>query len=111
MTGSDFRLLTAALDGLSLRHRITVANLANQSTPGFRRREVSFEDQLEAVGRGAEFDPKVREVRTRGDGDGNNVDPEQETSELNRIEISYQTLTQALSTKAALLRMAISGHA
>lgn len=110
MSGVDFRLITAALDGLSLRHRVTSANLANQSTPGYRRREVTFEDQLERAAHGGTFEPRIREDRTKGDGDGNNVDPDQENAELNCIEIQFQTLTQALSAQASLMRSAITGR-
>ncbi len=110
MSGSDYRLITAALDGLALRHRVTSANLANQSTPGYRRREVSFEDQLDRAARGGSFAPRIKEDKKRGDGDGNNVDPERESAELGRVEISYQTLSIALTAKAALMRSAITGR-
>ena len=36
-----------ALDGLTMRHKAIAANLANESTPGFKRFEVAFEDQLD----------------------------------------------------------------
>lgn len=42
------RLLTSALDGLSLREQAVAANLSNIDTPGYRAESVSFESELQA---------------------------------------------------------------
>jgi flagellar basal-body rod protein FlgB len=45
--GSDTRQLTyKALDAGSLRAKAIAENLANVQTPGYKRKEVDFEDQL-----------------------------------------------------------------
>ena len=107
---NDSQVLLRALDGLALRHRVVASNLANQSTPGYKRLEVSFEDQLERASRGGSFEPSVTRDTSAGDADGNNVVPEDEVGALTRVEIVYRTLSQALSMKSALMRAAITSR-
>jgi len=103
-------LLSNALDGLAARHRAVASNLANQSTPGYKRFEVSFEDQLEKAQGGGSFSPKVERDMEGGGPDGNNVVPEDEIGALTRVEILYRTISAAISMKAALMRRALSNR-
>src|SRR5664280_2024948 len=47
-------LLEKALAGSSLRHKAISNNIANINTPGYKRMEVSFEDELAAAADSAE---------------------------------------------------------
>lgn len=49
-----FSLLARTLEGLAQRQELIAQNLANVNTPGYRRREVVFEDALRAALREAE---------------------------------------------------------
>lgn len=40
-------VVAKALEGLSQRHKAIASNLANVDTPGYRRKEVAFEHQLQ----------------------------------------------------------------
>jgi len=42
-------LTALALDGLSARHKVLSSNIANADTPGFKRSDVNFEDQLTKI--------------------------------------------------------------
>ena len=42
----SFVASTRALDAYALRHQTISNNLANVNTPGYKRQEVRFEDQL-----------------------------------------------------------------
>ncbi len=44
---SQTRLLSKAMDAYALRQKAIAANVANLDTPGYKRKEVSFEDQLQ----------------------------------------------------------------
>ena len=105
---SHLSTVVRSLDGLALRHSVTASNLANASTPGFKRREVSFEDQLERAAKGGSFEPEVTVDRSPGNADGNNVVREHEVGSLTRIELTYQALTRAVGHRANMLRLAIS---
>jgi len=104
--------LGRALDGVSLRQRVTADNVANVMTPGFRAQKVDFEDSLaSAVSRG---DPTAARSSVTGTGaaareDGNNVEIDRETTTLMRSGVQYQALAQALSFKFSVLHSAIKG--
>lgn len=46
ITSLTSQVMSKALDGLSKRHKAIASNLANVDTPGYRRRDVSFEGAL-----------------------------------------------------------------
>jgi len=49
ISSSKIDLLTLGLDGLSARHKAISSNIANAETPGYKRVDVTFEDQLEKI--------------------------------------------------------------
>lgn len=111
----EFSRLGQLLDVAGLRQRVVAGNMANANTPGFKRMEVRFEDALaEAIqsGRsGAAVEAEVVEDTESPAGpDGNNVALESELVDLNKNTLLYQTLAQVATTKASLLRSAISGR-
>lgn len=117
VTPSQFELLSKLLDAASVRHRVIAQNVANINTPGYRRLEVSFEDELarrltSASGSAwADLKPRVREG---GGGteraDGNNVDIDREIGELNKNTLLYNAYVQVLTSKLATLRSAVTGR-
>ncbi len=109
MSSLEVQLIARALDGLALRHQVAASNLANQSTPGFKRSAVSFEEQLERAARGGRFEPRITVDRSPGEVDGNNVVAEDEAAELTRVEYVYQALSLVLQHKAQAMRLALSG--
>ncbi len=109
MTDQHIQLVARAMDGLAVRHRVVASNLANQSTPGYKRRDVEFEDQLERAIKGGSFEPTVTIDRSEGSADGNNVVPEDEIGILTRLEIVYRLLSRDVSHQARLMRDAMTG--
>lgn len=115
---ASFTMLTKLLDAAAVRQKLIAHNLANANTPGYRRRVVSFEEELaQAVAsrdterlRGLRFrgresdDPAVRP-------DGNSVTPEREFADLMRNTLMFQTAAQLLSSRIAAYRAAITGDA
>lgn len=45
-TDTTFQVLEKALDGSSHRHRVLANNIANVNTPGFKRTDISFQEDL-----------------------------------------------------------------
>jgi flagellar basal-body rod protein FlgB len=130
------RALRGALGGLTLRQQTIAHNIANVDTPGYRAREVSFEEQLRAElaapRRSAELvrlglvtthqrhiplDPRLHLNGTRPqiaeslDGtlraDGNTVDVDREMAKLAETQVVYNALAQAQISRFAHLRSAI----
>lgn len=114
MVGSDLssRVLESALGAASLRQRALAHNVANISTPGFKRARVEFEEQLaQALQNGGDpnsISPQVvEETQTVGRPDGNNVDIELEMTQMASNQIWYAALTRQLSDQFNRLRMVI----
>lgn len=106
------QLVYKSLDASALRARVTAQNLANVDTPGYRRKEVSFEDQLHDAlkkklaaantqpdhlpfGKGVDLSaitPKVFEAQDQTlPGEINNVDVDMEAAKMaeNQILFNY----------------------
>jgi flagellar basal-body rod protein FlgB len=101
-----------ALDGVSLRQRVTADNIANVMTPGFQAQRVDFENSLASAisaGDPTAAQASVSETADASREDGNNVDIESETSSLMRSGVQYQALAQAMSFKFSVLHTAIKG--
>ncbi len=105
-----------AMGGAAKRHEVFSNNLANVNTPGYKRRDVSFKDQLKEKYMPDEFDratsfddwkfdsdfdevrPEVIEVDdTSMRNDENNVDPDKESAELAKNTLYYNGLAQMTS--------------
>ncbi len=102
------------LDTTTLRANVVMHNLANANTPGFKRYEVRFEDELrEAVARGED----VGSVHARvfrddsGDPKENNVDPTEELALLRKVETLHQIFVRRLGGYFKHLKQAIQGRA
>lgn len=107
-------VLDKAADASWLRQQAISNNIANATTPGYKRQDVAFESELRKALKGANagnMDQKVAEIRTsrlnpkpytdnRGFSyrlDGNSVDPETEQVALVENQLKYQGLLDSVS--------------
>ncbi len=123
------RALSFALDGLTLRQKLTAQNIANVDTPGYKAQHVSFESQLQQALQGDSspslplqttdvshlghsdatmssfiaVDPHNSNLRN----DGNNVDIDLEMSSLAETGLRYQALAQLAEMKLSLLKSVV----
>ena len=112
---TKLELLNSVLDAAALRHKVIAQNIANVNTPGYRRLEVQFQDELRSALRGGHsrvlaVRPKVvasSAASTRLD--GNNVDLEREYAALSRNAALFNTVAQIVTTRLAAYREAING--
>lgn len=123
------KTLEKALHGTSLRNSVIANNIANVDTPGFKRSEVYFEDELKKALndqgiKGNLTNSKhipigdqnldqvvaktVKDETTSYRADGNNVDIDSEMSKLSENTIMYEALSQKISQNFSQLRYAIS---
>jgi flagellar basal-body rod protein FlgB len=113
------------LDGLSQRQSIIADNVANVDTPGYLTHDVPFEASLLSAmgdstfaaqagipGAGGPVPGALPGAITRNDlrtrNDGNNVDTNQQMTEMARTTVVYQAATQLITGKFALLSSAIA---
>ena len=107
--GTD--LLAQVMTAAGLRHRVIAQNVANVNTPGYKRLEVRFEDELtKSLAGGGPAKPAV----VRADGpervDGNTVDIDREMGDMNKNALLYQAAAQVASFRLAALRSSITGR-
>jgi len=103
-----------ALDGTSLRQRVTADNISNAMTPGFRAKRVDFEASLASALKAGRPQNAVTTVRDSGLAarvqDGNSVRMEDEMQEQMKTGLTYQALVEAANHKLGLLRTAVQGR-
>jgi len=123
-----FKAISYALDGLSLRQKVTANNIANVDTPGYKAQQVKFEDQLQQAMRdntepglplqatnaahlgGDSSKTTLTAVEHQNNtlrNDGNNVDVDVEMTTLAETTIRFQALSQMARMKFTLLKSII----
>jgi len=116
---SGYQATKMMLDVAALKHQALAANIANSSTPGYKRVQVSktFEQELQSrikngqpmdiagMQPAIEKDPLTLSTRM----DGNNVELDNELLQMSSNSTNYQVLTQFLNGSFRQLRSAITG--
>lgn len=97
-------IIHRSLDESWKRSQILSQNIANVDTPGYKRKEVSFLEELDRMMRKNDFDKKDVDnikIKVFEDNsklsyrmDGNNVDIDTEMARLAQNQLRYNTLTQ-----------------
>lgn len=100
------QLLGNAMDAMTLRQRVTAANVSNADTPGYSRLEVSFENELRQA-RGA---AEMKEVSASIVETGREVVLEDELMEVADTQIRVHLLTRSLRHHFDMLRIGITGN-
>jgi flagellar basal-body rod protein FlgB len=106
--------LAAALHATGMRQTATAQNLANANTPGYRRVEVPFEEQLRAtIATGdrqalASFTPEMKvDSAAPVRADGSSVDIETEAAAQAANGLTYQAIAQVMSARIDIVESAI----
>ncbi len=114
--------LEKVLDGTVSRNRVIADNIANVETPGYTRKEVSFEDQLNSVMSQMDSsmsNDKISDIRSITPSvnndenapkreNGNSVNIEHEVVELAKNSMQFETAAQLLTMEFRGVRSAIS---
>lgn len=113
-------LLTKDLDGLWTRQQAISSNLTNWETPGYKSKEVSFEEELqkslssqqkrsERAQAIENTQPQITVSQALSQRmDGNNVDVIQQNTELTRTQFNYMYSMRELSDYFSRLRYVIT---
>jgi flagellar basal-body rod protein FlgB len=130
MDNSTINTLVSALDFGSARMEAISNNLSNYNTPGYKRKDASFSQMLDAASGDGDFQTpsaKLTDSRqiafdndnpnpgivTDSSGsmrpDGNNVDVDTETSKLAGAQIFYEGAAQLLENQFSGLKSVIAG--
>ena len=97
---TSMTIMERAMDVRMVNQRVTTSNIANVDTPGFVARKVNFELSMDNALRGKDSPAVVEKSRSpQLSLDGNNVDIDQEMSELSRNKLMYNVTSQILGAK------------
>lgn len=120
--------LAFALDYHTTRHNLITSNIANVDTPGYRPREVTFENELERLGGTMHLQETEEGHFSRPDApgpgamqvyeetwaspgaDGNFVRLEHEMARLQANSVRYRASTQMVAHHLGMLRYAITNR-
>ncbi|MCL2398197.1 MAG: flagellar basal body rod protein FlgB [Defluviitaleaceae bacterium] len=114
-------VLRAALRGTATRNEIIVNNIVNADVPGFRAREVEFEEHLqEMIGtfplnRSIDLENFSPTVRFRNPGfhyrtDGNSVDIDVEMVSLYQNSMRFDTIVSSVMVNSERMRTVLQGQ-
>jgi flagellar basal-body rod protein FlgB len=110
----NFAVLESLMTLSANKQKVIANNIANVSTPGFRRKELVFEEVLQDAVENNEID-NIRNIQgvvkesndptTRND--GNNVNIDKEMGLQSRNALAYSLYTELYAKKAEMLRLAM----
>ncbi|QAT44051.1 flagellar basal body rod protein FlgB [Aminipila luticellarii] len=123
-SNNNILLSQKSLDYLWEKQRIISENIANNETPGYKAKTISFEDELNANldkfsnrkdttkedVRDAILDSKIRVDVSKEESnrlDGNNVNLDVEEVELNRAQLQYMYQVYQINDQFTRIRTAI----
>ena len=115
-TAQSLGLLGQTLNAASLRHRVIAQNVANVNTPGYRRLEVKFAENLASAlsSQNGSASPAMVPRVEIADGpervDGNTVDIDVEMNQLVKNALLYQAAASVAASRIATMRSAITGR-
>jgi len=110
--GPDVDNYGKAMSRATLRQSLLTNNLANVNTPGYKRRDVSFDMALEGEQKKLGLSNRDSGITTDNSSirvDGNNVDMETEVMGLAETETRYNALTEMTAGYFSDLKSVIKG--
>ncbi len=117
LSGVSFNLLRQGMDAVWKKQMVTMQNLANIETPGYKAKYVDFETVFtllrDETGTTSKIVPELRtevkvDTSTSMRLDGNNVDENRESIELARAQIQYDYLQSKISNRFNMLEHVIT---
>lgn len=102
------QMLGKAMDAYSLRQKITATNIANADTPGYKRHEVQFENELQKAQQ-ANGVSAMKNVTATIHETGENVLLEDEMIEMTDTQVRVQLVTRSLRHHFEILKNGITG--
>lgn len=110
--------LGQAMAGAATRQKAISDNIANANTPGYKRTDVDFQAQLQQALAGGDDDSQLESLQftpsvdttSTARADGNNVDIDQEMSNLSENSLDYQTLESVARARIQMLQTVLGAH-
>ena len=126
--GTRIPMLVQGLNAFSLRHQAIAGNVVNSETPGYYRRQVSFEDNLQSAisggklkrtdhmhlgsggSRAGSLEPKIElDVAPSDVNDLNNIDIDREMGDMARNHLQFSFASRMTNKNFEMLLLSIRG--
>jgi flagellar basal-body rod protein FlgB len=109
MFGKALSNLKAFMDYHVSRHGVISSNIANQDTPGYKAKDISFDEELESrLSQDSEIKYTVQEdPYERIGNDGNTVDLDREMMKIAQNDILYNAAVETMQYEIELLKNTI----
>jgi flagellar basal-body rod protein FlgB len=116
-----FAILDRLIGAASFRHRVISSNIANVDTPGYKAKDVKFEQVLGSEmkltvtspnhlgGNGAGSSGELTAEEAQAWADQNTVELDQEVSKMTENSMLYQAGVAMLATRIRMYKTAIKG--
>lgn len=101
-------MLGKAMDAYALRQKITATNIANADTPGYKRHDVQFENELQKAQQ-VNGISAMKDVTASVHETNENVLLEDEMLEMTDTQIRVQLVTRSLRHHFEMLKTGITG--
>lgn len=119
LTDVTSAVLAKGLDAAISRNRAIADNVANVDTPGYKRKQVLFSQDLQealsasdasaAISRVQQLSPEaVEDTTSPANANGNNVRIDQEMADLSKNGLDFATFVRLLNTKNGMMMTAIT---
>jgi flagellar basal-body rod protein FlgB len=115
-----FQILERQIHAATIRHGVVASNIANVDTPGYKARDVKFDDALETAtvvlrktnpehlgGSEGAAGERVGVDSRPSWGDGNNVELDVEVAKMTENAVFFQTAVTLLSTNIQMFKAAL----
>jgi len=111
---STLSVLSKMMELSTKKHQVIANNIANVNTPGYIRRDLSFEEEMSRIVTSKDWaslrklDGKVTLDETNTPkNDGNNISLTQEMNEMSQNGILYELTQKAFKSRVGLIKSAI----
>jgi flagellar basal-body rod protein FlgB len=110
MPEDSFRILEKMMDVASFRHNLLTSNIANADTPGYRAKDISFQNELNRAMSGSKGGYDIYEtVPTMLNRDGNSVNLDIEMTKVAETHLIYTSAAQILAMKIRMIKDVAKG--
>ncbi|GER94439.1 flagellar basal body rod protein FlgB [hot springs metagenome] len=119
MADDTMNILEKMLDIAAFRQRVLSSNIANADTPGYKAKDISFQQELDKAIKASNNGNRVSNFRqgyevyetntTMPNRDGNTVNLDIEMAKVAENTLIYNTATQLMTMKVRMLKDVIKG--
>ncbi|MEJ5227438.1 flagellar basal body rod protein FlgB [Thermodesulfovibrio sp.] len=107
---NSIKLLQKIMDICSYRQKILASNIANADTPGYKAKDINFQEELKKAVQSENISLTVIEAPTTlPNRDGNTVNVEVEMTKLTETILMHNSAVQLLSKRIGMYKDALRG--